>query len=179
MPDEKNKPGPNTPEGKAAVRLNPVRHGVLSQTPVIPLVEREEDWERLRSGVAEQLGAEGELEEELAGRVATLLWRMHRAVRFESETIARNMSDVPGDWWSWRKAMGLPVPGEVTQEVVEQMDRLLMARLLPGEGTLASLIRYESQLHRLLLQTLHAFFVLKGLRKPRSRAGEAVLEPPR
>ncbi len=32
------------------VRLNPVRHGVLAQTPVIPLVERQEDWEELRAG---------------------------------------------------------------------------------------------------------------------------------
>lgn len=33
------------------VPLNPLRHGVLSQTPVIPLVERFEDWEKLRLGV--------------------------------------------------------------------------------------------------------------------------------
>ena len=43
--------GPKTPKGKAAVRTNPIKHGVLAQTPVIPLVEREEDWRRLRDGV--------------------------------------------------------------------------------------------------------------------------------
>ena len=36
--------GPKPMAGKAVVRLNPVRHGVLAQTPVIPLVERREDW---------------------------------------------------------------------------------------------------------------------------------------
>ena len=30
--------GPKTPEGKAVVRRNPIKHGVLAQTPVIPLV---------------------------------------------------------------------------------------------------------------------------------------------
>ena len=30
--------GPKTPEGKEVVRRNPIKHGVLAQTPVIPLV---------------------------------------------------------------------------------------------------------------------------------------------
>ncbi len=51
--------GPKTPEGKAAVRRNPIKHGVLAQTPVIPLVEREEDWRRLRDGVFEYFRVEG------------------------------------------------------------------------------------------------------------------------
>ena len=48
--------GPKRPEGKAVVRRNPIKHGVLAQTPVIPLVEREEDWRRLRQGVGERRG---------------------------------------------------------------------------------------------------------------------------
>ena len=55
--------GPKTPEGKAVVRRNPIKHGVLAlrlrlparsgqaPTPVITLVEREEDWDRGDTGL--------------------------------------------------------------------------------------------------------------------------------
>jgi hypothetical protein len=43
--------GPKTAEGKAAVRLNAVRHGVLTEPPVLPMVESKERWEDLRREV--------------------------------------------------------------------------------------------------------------------------------
>ncbi len=170
--------GPRTEAGKAVVRLNPVKHGVLSQTPVIPLVEREEDWEALRRGLFEALDVQGTLEEALADRIAGIIWRLHRAVRFESESVSRYLHDVPGDWRASRRAAGMPVPVEVTQEVVEEMDRMLMSRLLPGEETLAKVMRYETKLHRFLLQTLHQLMVVKGLRKPGGHFGVPDLDPP-
>ena len=171
--------GPNTPEGKAVVRLNPVKHGVLSQTPVLPLVERVEDWERLRSGMFEALEPVGMLEGSLVDRIAYIVWRMLRNVRFETEAIKRSVEDVPRDWRAGRLAAGLPAPEEVTPEAVAEMDRMLMARLLPGEETLELVRRYEGTLHRHLLQTLHQLMVIKGLRKPGGRYyGVPELNPP-
>ena len=63
--------GPKTEAGKAAVRLNAVKHGVLglrlrplarsgqAPTPVLPLVESKERWEELRRDVLDWLGLEG------------------------------------------------------------------------------------------------------------------------
>ena len=64
--------GPKTAAGKAVVRRNPIKHGALAlrpprqsgrsgqaPTPVIPLVEREEDWQRLRQGVFDFFELEG------------------------------------------------------------------------------------------------------------------------
>src|SRR3972149_4966285 len=90
--------GPRTPEGKAVVRRNPIKHAVLAQTPVIPLGEREEDWRRLRDGVFEYFQVEGAMEEALADRIAGIIWRLYRVVRFESESINRYLRDVPKDW---------------------------------------------------------------------------------
>src|SRR3990170_5932044 len=95
--------GPKTPEGKAAVRRNPIKHAVLAQTPVIPLVEREEDWQRLRDGVFDYFQVEGAMEEALADRIAGIIWRLYRVVRYESEAISRYLHEVPRDWGTSRR----------------------------------------------------------------------------
>ena len=71
------KGGPATQEGKEVVRWNAARHGIRSPAPVIPGIERSEDWEEHREGVVESLSPEGHLEEVLAEHVALLLWRLH------------------------------------------------------------------------------------------------------
>ena len=75
--------GPKTPEGKAAVRLNALRHGLLSKEILLP----GEDEEALRE-LAERLRAElqpvGELETLLVGRITSLLWRLRRLERVEA-----------------------------------------------------------------------------------------------
>jgi len=79
--------GPRTPEGKAAVRLNPLRHGLLSEEILLP----GEDEEALRE-LAERLRAElqpvGELENVLVGRITSLLWRLRRLERVEAGIFA-------------------------------------------------------------------------------------------
>lgn len=157
--------GPKTPEGKAAVRRNPIKHAVLAQTPVIPLVEKEEDWQRLREGVFEYFRVEGAMEEALADRIAGIIWRLYRVVRFESESINRYLHDVPKDWRLSERLSGRKTRREPTQEMVEKMDAMLMARLLPGEETLEKVMRYETRLHRFLLQSVHQLVLLKGMRK--------------
>ena len=82
------KGGPVTQEGKEVVRWNATRHGIRSPAPVVPGVEKKEDWEEHRDGVLESLRPEGHLEFVLAERVALLLWRLHRVTRYETETVA-------------------------------------------------------------------------------------------
>jgi hypothetical protein len=80
--------GPVTHEGKEVVRWNATRHGIRSPSPVIPSVEKAEDWEGHRAGILESLCPEGHLELVLAERVALLSWRLHRVTRYETEAIA-------------------------------------------------------------------------------------------
>ncbi len=51
-------------------------------------MEKVEDWEEHRTGILESLQPEGHLEEVLAERVALLAWRLHRVIRYETESIA-------------------------------------------------------------------------------------------
>ncbi len=171
-----SKTGPKTARGKARVRLNPVKHAVLSQTPVIPLVEKKEDWLRLRAGVFESVQPVGMLEELFADRIAYCFWRLFRSVRHETESISGYLESVPGDWRFGRAMRGLPEPGELTEEHVEEMSRMLMKRLLPGDETLTKVMRYETKVHRFLLQTMHQLLVLQNLRK-RGRWGSPMDVP--
>jgi len=58
---------------------------------------------------------------------------------------------------------------------------MAMLRLLPDEETLNKIMRYETCLHRHLLQTLHQMALLKGFRKTlphNSKHGVASLDAP-
>src|SRR5919202_1616800 len=91
------KGGPATQEGKKMVRWNATRHGIRSPAPVIPGVEKYEDWEEHRDGVLESLQPEGHLETVLAERVALLLWRLNRVTRYEMETITLSQEKMEDD----------------------------------------------------------------------------------
>jgi hypothetical protein len=80
--------GPATQEGKEVVKWNATRHGIRSPAPVVPGVEKAEEWEEHRDGMLESLQAEGHLELVLAEHVALLSWRLHRVIRYETESIA-------------------------------------------------------------------------------------------
>src|ERR671915_91769 len=80
--------GPKTQTGKEGARWNATRHGIRSPAPVVPGLEKAEDWEEHRDGMLESLSPEGHLELVLAERVALLSWRLHRVVRYETESIA-------------------------------------------------------------------------------------------
>jgi hypothetical protein len=77
-----------THEGKEVVRWNATRHGIRSHAPVVPGVEKTEDWENHRDGILRSLQPEGHLEGILAERVALLPWRLNRVTRYETEAIA-------------------------------------------------------------------------------------------
>jgi hypothetical protein len=89
--------GPVTQEGKEVVKWNSTKHGIRSPAPVVPGVEKKEDWEEHRDGVLESLQPEGHLELVLAERVALLSWRLHRVIRYETEAVALYQERVEDD----------------------------------------------------------------------------------
>jgi hypothetical protein len=95
--ESNNAGGPKTEEGKEVARWNATRHGIRSPAPVVPGVEKPEDWEEYRDGMLEDLVPLGSLELALAERVTLLSWRLHRVTRYETETIARSQEKVIED----------------------------------------------------------------------------------
>jgi hypothetical protein len=76
---------------------NATRHGICSPAPVVPGIEKFEDWEEHGAGVLESLKPEGHLETVLAERMALLFWRLHRVTRFETESIALSQEKMAED----------------------------------------------------------------------------------
>jgi hypothetical protein len=86
-----------TQNGKAVVRWNATRHNITSPKPVVPSLEKQEDWESHRDGIMENLSPVGHLEVTLAERVALLSWRLHRVTRYETEIVAVSHEQVEDD----------------------------------------------------------------------------------
>jgi hypothetical protein len=126
--------GPRTEEGKEVVRWNATRHGIRSPAPVVPGVEKKEDWEEHRDGILESLQPEGHLELVLAERVALLSWRLHRVIRFETESIALYQEKAEDDLAGQRGRPFSDVSGPASPEVVRsnlksaRMDLKLLKR---------------------------------------------------
>lgn len=161
--EQMKKRGPKTPEGKHRSQRNATRHGVLANTPVLPLVEDEDEWLRLRQDVLDWFGLEGAFMESMGERVAMHIWRLKRASRMETEAVRHYLEDVPEDWRASMQMAGIPIPDRKTRARVEEEYRMMMARLLPGEEIMDKVLRYESRLHRHLLQTIYTIMVMKGL----------------
>jgi hypothetical protein len=82
--------GPKTVEGKNAVKLNALKHGLLAKAAILPQEDRAE-YERLLAGLAEHYQPVGMLEALLVEDIAYTFWRRRRAVRAEAAEIQAGM----------------------------------------------------------------------------------------
>ena len=73
--------GPRTVEGKAAVSLNAVQHGLRAQGVVLP-GEGPDEYRLYRQGLLEDLQPQDSAETDLAERIVELAWRLRRAGRY-------------------------------------------------------------------------------------------------
>jgi hypothetical protein len=69
--------GPRTPEGKNVVRLNAVKHGLLSQTVLLP-GEDAETLKKLGESLRAELQPVGDLEGMFVDRIIAAHWRLRR-----------------------------------------------------------------------------------------------------
>jgi hypothetical protein len=82
--------GPKTSEGKGAVRLNGLRHGLLSRDVVLP-GEDEAEFKAFRDELFADLAPSGPVEALLAERVIHSAWRLRRAAQAEIAILYRGV----------------------------------------------------------------------------------------
>lgn len=140
------KQGPTTPEGKAAVRHNAMRHGLRSVAIVVG-DETDEQWQEFHGAMVEDLVPEGPIEYGLATRVAESLWCLRRVPGIEAAAIDRaNMLTAQEPETA---------PGQTPYT-------------LPNDRDLNSIVRYEAHHNRRLTQSLHELEVLQKRRCDRT-----------
>jgi len=89
--------GPKSVSGRHFVSRNATTYGIFTTRAVVPGIESEEEWDSHRQGTFTSLAPHGHLEETYAHRIALLLWRLGRIVRYETEEIALRQEAIDQD----------------------------------------------------------------------------------
>lgn len=169
-----NNGGPKTAGGKAVVSRNATKYGIHSPAPVIPGMERQEDWLRHYDGLIESFQPEGNFEQLLIYRLAHVAWRIHRVSRFEQAVIEHQVSKTEEDRWRADALYyGLEAiidqadgkSDDIPEPTPEELQNAREMRIIPWKDDLARVMRYEAQLHRQFLQTLHELEAAQARRR--------------
>jgi hypothetical protein len=138
--------GPKTKQGKAAVAMNALKHGLRARRDVV-LGEEQEEFDLHRKQFFEELAPVGKLERTLAGRIVSLTWRLQRAERLQNEVfdalVTEELADSMADY-----------EDELSPERVQELmsdpsadPRLAIGRMVAkdfsGERALERLLAYE------------------------------------
>lgn len=88
--------GPTSPEGKAVVSRNAVRHGIFAKDLVINAGDGREDaleYQELLTELKSDLAPVGRMEMMLVEKIAVNYWRLRRVVRYETGEIRERLDD--------------------------------------------------------------------------------------
>ena len=153
--------GPKTAAGKAALARNSIKHGIMSNAPVVDGFETMHDWEQHLNGIVDSFAPQSALEEDLASRLATILWRLNRVTRYETASITLHIAKTRGAQLQEAAALSkLKEEPEDPRVLKAQIDR----NSVPDDYTTDRLIKYETHLHRQSLQLLHEIEALQARR---------------
>jgi len=127
-----NSTGPRTPEGKAVVALNALKHGLLSRESLVK-GENEADLIAFGKSLRTQLGPVGEIELLLADRIVSSAWRLRRIVATEAALYKADRTPAQVFGYGSRETMGVLSRYEVTLErgmykALHELQRLQAAR---------------------------------------------------
>lgn len=97
------KGGVKTEEGKAIVRYNALKHGLLAKEIVITVgegAENPEEFNALLADLGAQLQPQGTLEEMLVEKIAVAYWRLRRAYKYEVGLIRNELDNATDKFYS-------------------------------------------------------------------------------
>ena len=149
-PARKPRRVPSADARRSKKRLNALLHGITSNSPVIPGMEDEAAWQRHCDGIVASIEPVGGLEEFFAQRLASLLWRLNRIVRYE---IAATMLSIDSTAEAVITAENYLAGTNLAEgdiivpepEIVEEQREL---RILPSDIHLERITKQERHFHR-------------------------------
>jgi hypothetical protein len=147
--------GPRTEEGKQRSRLNASRHNLTGQVTAMTPEDRKAH-DALSAGLIKSMAPEGELELQLAQRIATDSWRLNRASAIEDNIFALAL---------FRSSNDLDI------EQAELHAALTAARTFTREAKAIELLTlYEQRLNRSVQKNLATLQALQATRKAAQKA---------
>lgn len=135
--------GPRTPEGRAAVSQNALRHGLASKTAVLP-TENPEEFRELRDSFFDEHQPSGPTETLLVEQMAISAWRLRRLRALETGLFTLRISQLSRD--------------------ENELDPPARAYAYDASGSRAidSLTRYETRIERSFYRALHELQKLRA-----------------
>ncbi len=149
--------GPRTPEGRAAVRLNGVKHGLTAETIVLK-GESQADFTNLLDSFEAEHDPATPTEEALVVQLALATWRLRRLYHQEAGFYTWQLQSLKG----MQKDLNLDDAGRMGHAAAW------------SESTLGLFNRQESRLERTFYRALHE---LQRLRKEREANLALVCQP--
>ncbi|MHC4511068.1 MAG: hypothetical protein ACYTAO_19310, partial [Planctomycetota bacterium] len=122
------KGGVKTADGKAIVKYNALKHGLLAKEAVVTVgegAENPEEFNALLEDLKTQLAPSGILEEMLVEKVAVAYWRLRRAYRYEVGLIRHELDTAVEDFYGqedWQHNKMHKTDDEIEQEIEEQKE---------------------------------------------------------
>ncbi len=156
--------GPITPEGRAAVRHNALKHGFTAAEIILPTVEEKIDFEQFRAAFEAEHQPVGPTEEVLVEDIVVSRWRLNRIRKME-----------PGFF-----AMELDRLKESREKYFSHLDgQAHLAQAIDHdafhEDVLGKMSRYEARFERTFYKALKELQRLQALRATASDSGNGTV----
>jgi hypothetical protein len=158
--------GPTTPEGRAAVRMNALKHGFTAAEIILPTVEEEIDFEQFRFAFEEEYHPVGPTEEVLVEDMVVSRWRLNRIRKMEPGFFALRLQDLK----------------EIREKRYANLDgHAHLVHVLTDDAlytdTYGKMSRYEGRFERTFYKALKELQRLQALRAAVSDIGNGTVSP--
>ncbi len=145
--------GPKTPDGKAAVRLNALKHGLTAENAVID-GEDEEAFNELLNTFLDDLQPAGPLETALVHQIVMAQWRLARCRAIETGFFNLRLVDHKPD-----------LEADYNNLIFEdKLAHVFRRDACPTPSVLETLGRYEARVERAFYRALHELQRLQAAR---------------
>ena len=155
--------GPITPEGRAAVRHNALKHGFTAAEIILPTVEEQIDFQQFRLAFEQEYKPVGPTEEVLIEDMVTARWRLNRIRKME-----------PGFFALRREVLKDGITEFSTLDPQAQL-ALIVLDDARDRDTIGKMSRYEARFERSFYKALKELQRLQALRPAVSDSGNGTV----
>jgi hypothetical protein len=156
--------GPITPEGRAAVRLNALKHGLTAAEVILPTTEDKLEFEQFQASFVEECQPVGPIEQVLVEDIVINRWRMTRVRKMEPGFFALRLQAL--EKWIIKDHSALDAQAHLAYVFRDDAQ---------DSDTLGKMSRYEARFERSFHKALKELQRLQALRAAVSDSGNGTV----